>query len=277
MIQDCNPLTNSEPLLRELEILKSLATEAGALILRHRAVGVTVSHKEHGEVVTQADRDANDLILAGLKTTFPDDAIYSEETIDSPERLSKTRVWIVDPLDGTSNYIEGGDEWCVSIGLAINKRPVLGVVYNPTRNELFSGGEGLGVNLNGAAVKVSEAEDLKTSRILISRKEWKGGLTHLSHLASSISLIPVASMAYKLARVAAGLDDGVVSKKSRKEWGTCAGIALVLAAGGKATLLNGTEIYFNRAELKQPLGFTASGTRLHPFLLDAAKILIPLQ
>ncbi|MBI5407404.1 MAG: 3'(2'),5'-bisphosphate nucleotidase CysQ [Nitrospirae bacterium] len=252
----------------ELKVAERLAREAGALILSYLSGPLEVGHKEHDEVVTPADREANNLILTGLKNAFPDDAIYSEEIADSPKRLSHSRVWIVDPLDGTSNFIDLGDEFSVSIGLSVEGRAVLGVVYNPRRDELFAGGLGLGVSLNGATVKVNDAEDLSGARLLVSRKEWRRGLTQI---IPSPPLIPVASMAYKLARVAAGLEDGVFSKKPRKEWGICAGAALVLAAGGKATLLNGEEIRFNRAELKQPLGFVAAGPKLHPLLLKAAQ------
>jgi fructose-1,6-bisphosphatase/inositol monophosphatase family enzyme len=225
-------LDKAGSLQRELEVAKRLAQEAGTLILRHLTGPLVVGHKEHGEVVTPADREANNLIRSGLGLVFPDDAIYSEETSDSLERLSHSRVWIVDPLDGTSNFIERRNEFSVSIGLSVEGKAVLGVVYNPSRNELFAGGNGLGVSLNSLPAKVSDTTDLYRARLLVSRKECSKGL---AQQFPSLTLIPLASMAYKLARVAAGLEDGVFSKKPRKEWGTCAGVALVLAAGGKAT------------------------------------------
>ena len=204
-------------MFRELEVAKKLALEAGALILRHFADSVEVSHKDSGEVVTPADREADDFIRKGLADAFPADAIYSEETADSSERLSRTRVWIVDPLDGTSNFIERGDNFSVSIGLSVGGRAMLGVVYNPRRYELFAGGYGIGVTLNDAPVHVSDAKDLSKARLLVSKKEMKKGL---EGLFPSLSLIPMASMAYKLAMVATGLADGVFTLKPRKEWGT---------------------------------------------------------
>ena len=257
---------------RELKVAKDLALEAGALLLRHRGSSFEVGHKANGEVVTAADREADGLIRAGLASAFPSDAILSEETPDSQERLSISRVWIVDPMDGTSNFVERGDEFCVSIGFAVDGLAVLGVVYNPVRDELFAGCEGCGVTLNGAPVRVSEATDLTTARLAVSRKEWHRGL---KELAVSLPIAPKASVAYKLARVAAGLEDGMFSAKSRKQWDICAGVALVLAAGGLVTLLDGREIRFNSLELRHPLGIVASGPGLHPVLSEAVRRLVP--
>jgi myo-inositol-1(or 4)-monophosphatase len=250
----------------ELDIAVRLACAAGQALRKYRAGSVEVRYKARGEPVTPADIQADVIIRNGLQAAFPDDAIYSEESPDSSERLMNARVWIVDPLDSTSNFVENGDEYCVSIGLALEGAPVLGVVYNPSRDQLFAGGEGLGVTLNGAPAQISRCDTLLAAHITVSRKEWRRGL---AGLADGPPLLPMASMAHKLARVAAGLDDGVVSAKSRKEWGTCAGVALVRASGGRVTLLDGREISFNRRQLTQGVGMVAGGPSLHPLLLSA--------
>jgi fructose-1,6-bisphosphatase/inositol monophosphatase family enzyme/glutathione synthase/RimK-type ligase-like ATP-grasp enzyme len=250
------------PIERELGVAVQLALEAGAVLRSHRAGPLAVSHKPGGEPVTPADLEADRLIRDGLAAAFPGDAVFSEETPDSPARLAHDRVWIVDPLDATSDYAAGGDEHCVSIGLAVRGRAVLGVVYNPARRELVAGARGLGVTLNGAPAAATDRADLQGARLRVSRKEWRRGLEGRI-AAGGLPATPMASMAYKLARVAAGLDDGAFSLAPRKEWGTCAGVALVSAAGGQATLLDGSEIGFNRVELRQPLGLVAAGARLH--------------
>jgi fructose-1,6-bisphosphatase/inositol monophosphatase family enzyme len=250
---------------RELEIATGLAFRAGAALRRHQAGRLDVRYKAHGEPVTAGDLEADAIIRFGLAAEFPDDVVFSEETPDSPRRLRAARVWIVDPLDSTSNFTEGGDDYTVSIGLAIGHRAALGVVYNPGRDQMFAGYASAGVTLNGAAVRVSSAAELEDARLTVSRKEWRRGL---DKLAATLPLSPMASMAYKLARVAAGLDDGVFSAVARKEWGTCAGVALVRAAGGRATLLDGGDIRFNRPEARQPLGMAAAGPRLHRVLLE---------
>ena len=244
----------------ELAIAMDLARAAGAALQRHRAGPLKVGYKARGEIVTAADLESDRIIREGLALAFPADAVYSEETADSERRLSMRRVWIVDPLDSTSNYAAGGDEYCVSIGLAIDGQPVLGAVYSPAQAEMIAGAHGLGVTLNERSVRVSLAQNLPTARLTVSRKEWQRGLCDV---CAGLNITPRASLAAKLARVAAGLDDGVFTATPRKEWGTCAGVALVLAAGGRATLLDGSPIRFNRPELKQPMGMLAAGPALH--------------
>lgn len=256
----------------ELSTAKRLAVEAGSVLLRHRTAPIDVLRKQGGEVVTAADREADRLICSGLRSAFPEDALLSEESADSPARLSNPRVWIVDPVDGTSDFIAGGNEFTVSIGLALNGRAVLGVVYNPVRDELFAGAPGFGATLNGVPVGVSDTADLSNARIAVSRKEWK---RELQTLAPALPLVPMASVAYKLARVAAGMDDGMFYLRPRKQWDVCAGIALVAAAGGIPTLLDGREIAFNLPDPKLPLGLLATSPRLHPQLLKAVLQLHP--
>jgi myo-inositol-1(or 4)-monophosphatase len=260
-------------LKREVAAAEELARDIGFMVKTARTTGITTRSKAHGEIVTTADLQANAAIEARLRTLFPGDAIYSEESPDDAQRLSQQRVWIVDPIDSTSSFAAGGDEFTISIGLAVNGRAALGVVYNPARDELYSGATGAGAALNGRSTRVSEASHLEIASILVSKKEWQKGLEALE---LPFRAIPMSSMAYKLARVAAGMNDGVFTLKRRKEWGTCAGAALVTAAGGDVSLIDGTPMRFNRAEQKQPAGFVASGNRLHAELLrvvhDVANI-----
>lgn len=260
-------MNNPTALEQELAVAARLAREAGQRILRHRGGRIQVQRKEHDEVVTAADREADNVISAGLREAFPQDAIYSEESPDSWRRLAHWRVWIVDPLDGTSDFIAGGDEFSVSIGLAVGGEAMVGAVYNPVREELFAGAAGLGVWRNGVDARPSEVAELQAARISVSRKER----AQLALLAPGLALTPITSMSYKLARVAAGIDDAALSRKRRKEWGSCAGVALVLAAGGCATLLDGSAIRFNRAERTQPLGMVAAGARLHASLVGSIR------
>jgi myo-inositol-1(or 4)-monophosphatase len=252
----------------ELELAVRLALEAGAALRRARAEGLAGREKDGGEVVTAADLESDRIIRHGLTGAFPSDSIYSEETADDGARLSSRRVWIVDPLDSTSTYVAGGDEYCLSIGLAVDGRAALGVVYNPAREELFSGCVGAPVTLNGASARATEVGDIARARLTASSKEWRRGLDRLSDV---VAITPMASMAYKLARVAAGLDDGVVSTATRKEWGSCGGTALVLAAGGRATDAEGRELRFNRPEQRPHLGLVAAGPALHPALLELLR------
>ena len=250
---------------RELETARGLALAAGAILLRHRAGAVAVAHKARGEVVTAADVESDAAIRSGITAAFPDDVVFSEEALDPPGREARPRLWIVDPLDGTSTFIAGGDAYAVSIGLAVEGEAVVGAVYVPARAQLFTGSRGRGVTLNGAPVRASDVTALGAARVTVSPKERDAAA---ARLGAARSVHPLATMSHKLARVAAGLDDAAVSLKDRKEWGTCAGVALVLAAGGRATHLDGRPIAFNRAELRQSGGLAAAGSeRLHQALL----------
>ena len=253
-------------LKRELAVAQSLALQAGELLRGHRTGELEVGHKETGEIVTAADLESDALIRSGLAAAFPDDAISTEESADSAARLRCSRVWIVDPLDATGDFVAGGDQYVVSIGLAVDGAPVLGVVYRPEREQLFCGHLGRGVTLNGRPVRATGARNLEHARIVMSARENRGGPLELP---PTIVVRRMHSMAHKLARVSAGLDDGAISLRPRREWGICGGVALVLSAGGRATLLDGSDIAFNRPVARLPLGMVAAGASLHPALLTA--------
>jgi myo-inositol-1(or 4)-monophosphatase len=257
---------------RELEVASRLARDAGALLLRLRGDGLQVSHKADGEIVTAADLEADALIRAGLTEAFPDDALVSEESATGGDRLAAGgRVWIVDPIDATRDYAAGGDEFSVSIGLAVGGHAVLGAVCAPARGELFAGAVGAGAWLNEAPARVTGAASLDGARLTVSRSEWRGG-----DLGRQLPFKaePVSSAAYKLARVGAGLDDGTFSTHARRDWDICAGAALVAAGGGTVTLLDGRPLRFDRADLLQPMGLVAAGLGLHARLRAALAPII---
>jgi myo-inositol-1(or 4)-monophosphatase len=255
---------------RELETAGALALAAGELLRRRQAGPLAVEHKAHGEIVTTADTDADALIQAGLRASFPTDVIFSEESPDSGERYAHDRVWIVDPLDSTSSFVRGGDEYAVSIGLSVDGEAFLGAIYVPAREQLFAGSRARGVTLNGEPVHVSDVAALRSARVTVSPKELDRVPAPLS---AAHAVVPIASMAHKLARVAAGLDDGAISLKDRKEWGTCAGVALVIAAGGSVTLRDGGAITFNRVALRLPGGLVAAGSALlHRTLVGLLRV-----
>jgi myo-inositol-1(or 4)-monophosphatase len=257
---------------RELQVATAVALQAGEVLWRHQSRQLKVEYRTNGEIGTVANLQADGVIRAGLQAAFPADSIFSEETPDTLTRLSSSRVWIIDPLNCTTDFMEMGNEYSVSIGLSILGQAVLGVIYNPSRDELFAGYLGHGVTLNSHPVKVSEVDEIEQARITVSRKEWRRGLVMLSN---TLRIEPQSSMAYKLARVAAGMDDGLFTLTPGKEWGTCAGVALVRAAGGRASLLDGRKIAFNRFNLRQPLGMVAAGIYLHPLLVEKVRDLPP--
>lgn len=258
--------TLKAPLHRELQVATDLARNSGALLLRRQKEEIDIRYKANAEIVTNADLESNEIICKGLASAFPADGIFSEEG-SGTFPASYTRLWIVDPLDSTSNFAGGGDEFSISIGLAVAGEAVLGVVYNPVRDELFTGCQGFGASLNRMPVRTSYATAQGVPRLLVSSKEWNRGLRRS---AGDIVLHPMASMAYKMARVAAGMEDAVLSLKQRKPWGTCAGTALVLAAGGRVSTLDGTPLRFTEGRFH---GLVASCSSRHDEVLKLARLL----
>lgn len=232
-------------LRQELEVASRLARQAGALLLSHLQAGLTVEHKTSADdPVTAADREASELILQGLKAEFPGDGLLSEEAVDGAERLGCQRVWMIDPIDGTNEFAAGTPDYCVSIGLTIAGEAMLGVVYAPATDELFSGivgtGVGAGVWKNGEAAGFSTRTDYIVS---VSDTEYKREL----HRRDLPGMKPSGSIALKLARIAAGEADVTFTMSPRSEWDIAAGDALVRAAGGLLRRRDGRSIRYNLA------------------------------
>ena len=237
---------------------------AGRAIRGFYGRDIQVQQKGEAGPVTAADLAANACIRRILLKAFPEDGWLSEETVDRAERLDKSRVWIIDPLDGTWEFTKGVPEFVVSIGLSLEGVPVLGVLYNPITEEMFSGIREEGAWLNEAPIHVSSTLDLASSRFCVSRTETGKGL--LNKFAHALHLQPMGSVAYKCGLVAAGRYDGVFTHNPRNEWDICAGVATIEAAGGRVTDRRGQPYRFNQADpLKNPL--LATNAHVHAALM----------
>src|SRR5215211_6540943 len=161
----------------ELRIACELARAAGAAILEHYEGPLHIQQKNYDddvEPVTQADMIANELIVTGLKREFPDDGILAEESVDTKRRLGKSRVWMVDPLDGTNGFIDGNGDFAVQIGLAEDGQCVLGVVYQPLPGVMYRAvrGEGTWIErpqFEPARATVSQTRTIPDMRLAASR------------------------------------------------------------------------------------------------------------
>lgn len=251
-------------LARELEHARAGALEAGKILRRHfRDRGYEVGSKGRDNPVTSADLEADAALREDLSRAFPDYGWLSEETADNAERLSRRRVWIVDPLDGTKEFIKGIPEFVVAIALAEDGVPVLGVTYNPIKNELFWAARGTGCFLDDKPVHVTDAAGLTGSVVLASRSETARG--EWTAYKDTIIAKPIGSVAYKLALVAAGQADGTFTASPKSEWDIASGAALIAEAGGLMTDIHGHPIRFNRKHVKLD-GFVAAGPALHAAL-----------
>jgi myo-inositol-1(or 4)-monophosphatase len=255
-------------LAHELTVAVEAARAAGAIVRGWYDGHYTVREKARDNPVTEADLEANECIHARLGTAFPNDGWLSEETRDSAVRLSHRRVWVVDPLDGTKEFINHIPEFCVCIGLVEQGAPIVGVSYNPVREELFAGGHGMGVTLNGMPAHVSEEHNLAAARILVSRSEAERG--EWDAYRSSLRLELTGSVAYKLALIAAGRGDATFSLTPKNEWDICAGVALIAAAGGRITDRYGQPLRFNQRQTRLP-GLIASNGLLHEPIIELLR------
>lgn len=244
----------------ELTVAVTAAQQAGAVIRRWYDGDFTVAEKGADSPVTEADTEANRAIHAAITAAFPDDGWLSEETRDSPERLGKRRAWIIDPLDGTKEFIKHIPEFCVCIGLVEEGQPILGVCYNPVTDEMFTGTAARGVRLGDTPVSVTDLADLAAARVLASRSEVGRGEWREFEQDFAVEL--TGSVAFKFALVAAGRADATFSLVPKNEWDVCAGTALVTFAGGRVTDRFGIPIRFNRADPLLP-GIIASNGRLY--------------
>jgi myo-inositol-1(or 4)-monophosphatase len=248
-------------LAHELEAARAAALAAGEILERHfRDRGFTIDQKGKDNPVTTADFEADAKIKEMLRGGFPDYGWLSEETADNSERLSRDRVWIVDPLDGTKEFIKGIPEFVVAIALAEKGQAILGVTYNPIKHEMFYGARGTGVRLDAHAVQVTHTRVLAHATILASRSETSRG--EWKAYDGQVTVNPIGSVAYKLALVAAGRADATFTRTPKSEWDIASGAALIVEAGGRITDIDGGEMRFNKPSVKLK-GFVASNAFLH--------------
>jgi myo-inositol-1(or 4)-monophosphatase len=231
----------------ELERIQAALAEALTVLARFTPGEVASRRKSGDDPVTEADTQVD----AVLRRLLPQDGEgwLSEETTDDLSRLERRRVWVVDPLDGTREFVEGIPEWSVSVGLVVDGEPVAGGICNPATGETILGAKGMGVTLNGRPAGVSRRERLEgatvvASRSEVKRKEWEG------YREGAFVLRPTGSVAYKLGLVAAGLADATWTLTPKHEWDVAAGVALVRAAGGLVIAASPEEDRFNRPKPK---------------------------
>lgn len=248
------------------------AFEAARTVFARFTLGaIETEYKIGHDPVTEADRALDAVLRQNLLREG--EGWLSEESADDVSRLSKRRVWVVDPLDGTREFVQGIPEFCVSIGFVEDGRPVAGGICNPATNETVIGAIDCGVLYNGEPARASQRTTLKGSLILASRSEVKRGEWQ-QFQSGAYQIRPMGSVAYKLGLVAAGRADITFTLTPKNEWDVAAGAALVTSAGGFVSTLENTSLQCNR---KNPLlsGLLASGPLLREELLAAVQSHLP--
>jgi myo-inositol-1(or 4)-monophosphatase len=248
---------SAEDLLKHIHAALSAAVEG----IRPFVPGaVSAAQKSGGRgPVTEADHAADRILRESLLREG--EGWLSEETADDLSRLSRGRVWVVDPLDGTREFVEGVPEWCLSVGYIEDGRAVAGGICNPATGEVFLGSRETGVTWNGTPVKASERQHLAGATVLASRTETQRGEWKRFE-GDGLTIVPMGSVAYKLARVAAGLADATWTLSPKNEWDVAAGVALIEAAGGVVCTLEDKPVEFNRQATLYS-GLIAGGTNFY--------------
>lgn len=243
-----------------LSLIEETAREAGALALTFQRKGVEPWAKKDTTPVSEADLAVDTMIKEHLRTAHPDFGWLSEETRDDPARLRKRRVFIVDPIDGTRAFLKGRPEWVISIAVVEDQAPIAGAVFNPVTNEMFTASADQPTRLNGSKVRVSTRRELEGCHMvafadMFPRPEWPTPWP-------SMAVRQRNAVAYRLALVAAGHADAMVSLSFKHEWDTAAGALLVERAGGIITDHKGTQLRYNQPS---PRGRSviAAGPDLH--------------
>lgn len=208
--------------------------------------------------VTEADRAVNRVLHEALLRDG--EGWLSEETIDDPERLNKSHVWVVDPLDGTKEFVAGIPEWCISIAMVEDGRAIAGGICNPATKEIFLGSRETGITYNGCSAQASRKSSLDGAMVLASRSEVRRG-DWACFDDSPFIFRPMGSVAYKMALIASGLADATWTLTPKNEWDIAAGVALVEAAGGVVQFLPDARPAFNNKSTLLP-GLFACGPLL---------------
>ena len=269
---------------RETQISIELARAAGAVLLRHYQSPFLVEQKINAlhemEEVTAADREANDLIVERLSAEFPDDGILAEESKDTERRLEKERVWLIDPMDGTKNFVQRDGDFAVQIGLSVGGESVVGAVYQPVRDVLYWAATGVG----------SWMEDgHKTVRQMKASTQTD---PHQMVLASSRShpsprmerVVKLFGFKKEVRRGSVGVKVGLITEQqadlymhlspSTKQWDTCAPEIILHEAGGRLTDLFGQPLRYNGVRIDNRNGIVATNGPAHKMVIEKLQPLL---
>lgn len=269
-------------LSRELSVAESLVREAGAVVLRYFGSGIAVEYKPGEEgPVTRADREADHLIVEGLRRAFPGDGLLSEEAPDDGSRWRSERVWMIDPLDGTKDFIHGRHGFSVMVGLAIAGRPSLGMIFQPTTGTLYRAWRGGGawqVGPDGTTTRlqVSTVSELAGIRLVASASHRTEAIDRVRTALGVADEMNIGSVGLKLGLIARGERDLYINPVSHSSlWDTCGPEALLDEAGGRMTDLHGGPLDYTGRSLKNERGLVASNGLVHELVVEKLRALWP--
>ena len=247
--------------------MEAIAREAGALLLEKFKQRIGFTYKGDVDLVTEADKAAEKLITERIRQQFPGHGLFGEE--GARQNLDSDYRWYIDPLDGTTNFAHGFPVFCVSLGLEYKNELIAGVVFDPTRDELFAAEKGSGAFLNGERIQVSKVNNLAESLSgtgFPSHKRHKNPNIFFYHVITlrSHGVRRAGSAALDLANIASGRLDGFW-EFNLNPWDTAAGVVLVREAGGRVTYMDGSPWKIESAQT------LASNGLIHQQMLDVMR------
>ncbi len=271
----------------ELGVCVELARRAGEAALAFYGKPLRVEHKEEfDEPVTQADRAVNELIVRHLREQFPEDGVLAEESVDTDRRIGRERVWMIDPIDGTKGFIAGTGDFCVQIGLAVEGRAALGVLYAPATDVLYWAARGHGawvVRPTSEADGGMKAERLGVTRETeLSRMRLAESRSHRGpRMESVVSALGVRaevrshSVGIKVGLLVEGQADLYIHLSPKtKQWDTCAPEAVLTEAGGRMTDVFGEPLRYNTPDVLNRNGLVASNGAAHAEVIARLRPLL---
>jgi 3'(2'), 5'-bisphosphate nucleotidase len=266
---------------RELELATELARRAGEVVMTYYRSDLAVDVKPGEEPVTRADRESEALILDGLRRAFPDHGTVSEESVSEAAWRLDGRTWIVDPLDGTKDFVEGLEGFSVMIGLLERGRPVLGVVVQPVTGITYRAATGGPVEMLAAGgeritLAPTEVSAPASARLVVSNSHRSEAIDRIKQALSIEDELRFGSVGLKAGLVATGQRDLYVHPTGHcKLWDICAPEAILTLAGGRMTDLHGQPLEYDPAEIHARNGIIASNGACHDEVVRRLAPLFP--
>ena len=269
--------------VRELQVAIDLARTAGAAILKEYEKPIRVEQKsleDDVEPVTQADRIANEIIVNGLKAAFPSDGILAEESVDTERRLRKSRVWMVDPIDGTNGFIDGNGDFAVQIGMVEDGDVVVGIVYQPMAGVLYRAIRDCGSwierpQLEPQQAHVSDKQTFASMRLAASRSHRSSRMNKVVQRFGFREEVQRGSVGIKVGLLVERQCDVYIHLSPRtKQWDTCAPQLILTEAGGRVSDLFGTPLNYNVPDVNNRNGLVASNGVSHDRIIETLAPLL---
>jgi myo-inositol-1(or 4)-monophosphatase len=246
----------------DLTLLLKTLREAGKVAMRFHGKGPKVWNKPDGTVVTEADIAVDELLKHAIATARPDDGWLSEETKDTPARLNKSRVWIVDPIDGTRAFADATRFWGIGVALIENGAPIAGGIYCPVDDVMYHAAKGQGSYRND--VRLSSPES--AGHVIVPRS----AAASVEALGLATQISSSWPMLLRFALIAEGHNPAAISIGNKQDWDLAAGILLVTESGGLVTTQKGAPMQFNQ-QYHHQAGLVAAQRKWHKQLVSAVE------